>query len=126
MNDKKLIMLVDDDKTCNFLNSRLIKNWYPTFEIADFIGAEEALQYMESAASTRKIDVILLDINMPEIDGWDFLEEFKLKKYTHFDKIVMLSSSIDESDMERAKTYAEVNGFITKPLTFGQFSSFVS
>jgi len=126
MENKKLIMLVDDDRTSNFLNKKILKNLYPQYEIIDFLGAEEALLYLDTTKGQKIIDVILLDINMPELDGWDFLSEIKAKGYTNFKTIIMLSSSIDESDMEKAKTYSEVSGFITKPLNTEMFARFMT
>ncbi len=119
-------MLVDDDRTSNFLNKKILKNLYPQYEIIDFLGAEEALLYLDTTKGQKIIDVILLDINMPELDGWDFLSEIKAKGYTNFKTIIMLSSSIDESDMEKAKTYSEVSGFITKPLNTEMFARFMT
>ncbi len=117
MKSSKTVMLVDDDRTSNFLNKKILHNIYSNVEILDFVGSEEALDYLFSINNTDKhIDLILLDINMPEIDGWEFIEEIRLRKLINFSSIIMLSSSIDESDMVKSKLYQEIKGFISKPL----------
>ncbi len=117
MKKSKIVMLVDDDKTSNFLNKKILNNIYSNVEIIDFVGSEEALQYLSTINNTStQIDLILLDINMPEIDGWEFIEEIRLRKLINFTSIIMLSSSIDESDMVKSKLYQEIKGFISKPL----------
>ena len=75
----------------------------------------EALKVIESAAP----DVILLDINMPVLNGWEFLEELipQLDKFPNDLPVFMLSSTIDQADFDKAKTYSIVKGFYSKPLT---------
>lgn len=112
------IFLVDDDRTSNFLNKKILKNIYKNVDIIDFISSEEALGHLTSKQYMpgKEPDVVLLDINMPDIDGWEFIERLKTVNKAHYFKIIMLSSSIDENDMDKAKRYKEVKGFITKPL----------
>ncbi len=106
------IMLVDDDKITNFVNERYIKKYDPNIKVSSFMIAREALHAL---INEEKPDVIFLDINMPEMDGWGFLDECTLLKIPI--KVFMLSSSIDTSDFERAKEYSMVSDFISKPLT---------
>ena len=83
--------------------------------VASCANALEAKTVMEKQA----IDVIFLDINMPGMNGWEFLDEFN--NLTHHVKtrckIFMLTSSIDPSDIKKSQTYSTVKDFITKPLT---------
>ena len=74
--------------------------------IAPLIESEEGLP-----------EVIFLDLNMPIMDGWEFLDEFGKLSEEKDIRIYILSSSVDSRDMERAKKYGMVNGFIAKPLT---------
>ena len=71
-------------------------------------------------------DIIFLDLNMPNIDGWQFLEE--IQKYNFINKltIYIVSSSIDSHEIERAKQYQCVKNFISKPITFDFFDKIKS
>jgi CheY-like chemotaxis protein len=64
-------------------------------------------------------DIIFLDLNMPVMNGWDFLEHFSKEFYPQFNaiKVVILSSTIDPSDYLKAKQYEAVTHFLSKPLT---------
>ncbi len=106
------IMLVDDDKITNFVNEHYIKKYDPNIKVSSFMIAREALHAL---INEEKPDVIFLDINMPEMDGWEFLNECTLLNISS--KVFMLSSSIDTSDIDRAKEYALVSDFISKPLS---------
>ena len=119
----KTIMLVDDDRTSNFLNKKILNNLYSDIHIKDFLNSQEALDFL--LESKMEPDLILLDINMPEIDGWEFIEELRKSNF-HFNfPVIMLSSSIDEGDMDRAKSFKEIKGFITKPLRVDMFDKYL-
>ena len=121
----KCILLVDDDYTSNFLSQMIIES----SNVADHIhvrkNGQEALQFVrdhcpsgeESVAPTCP-DLILLDINMPVMDGFGFLEEFtkmqRVRKYPI--QIVMLTSSDNYKDLQKAQAY-NVAGYLNKPLT---------
>ncbi len=115
------VFIVDDDP----IHQRIVQIMIEKHRIYDnyvsFTNAQIALDYLlENMNSTDELpEVILLDLNMPVIDGWGFLEQFqalreKLKKAI---KIYIVSSSIDEKDISRSKNYAFVSGFISKPLS---------
>lgn len=110
------IILVDDDPINNLINRRLISKLKLTSKIEEFLEAEQAIERIRGIDDSENT-LIFLDINMPVMNGWDFLnqymKEFKLRK----DKIIVLSSSIDFQDRQRAKEFACVEGFIEKPLS---------
>jgi CheY-like chemotaxis protein len=108
----KKICLIDDDDMQHWLNVRIIHSIDKTIEIFSYSSAEIALNDL----MVNKIipDVILLDINMPLMDGWDFIEEVGAREINI--PIYMLTSSIDKSDNEKAKKYKVVKGFLNKPL----------
>lgn len=112
------VLLIDDDKTTNFLNERVIKqaDYFDRIEVEQT--GMEALKFLNSKESVQP-DLILLDLNMPGMDGWEFLDEFReLQKEKQKNIIIiMLTTSQNPEDAERAKTVLEISGFKKKPLT---------
>lgn len=111
----KLIWFIDDDLINNLLSDRLMKKYHPDFNCRTFNGAEEPLEYLKSAEHGIPY-AIFLDINMPRMSGWDFLDEFLAVLPKTRVKVFMLSSSIDPQDHEKARNYFAVKEFISKPL----------
>ena len=110
-----LIVLIDDDPINNLINKRLINKLNPSINILEFMEVEKALFFLNTASNGENL--ILLDINMPVMNGWDFLLFYAKIKDKRNDKIIMLSSSIDNQDRQRAMEFSYVEGFIEKPLT---------
>ncbi|MFY8109968.1 MAG: response regulator [Bacteroidia bacterium] len=104
------VILVDDDPINNLVTKRLLQKINPTLEIMDFTNAHEALEHLKSS----RIDLILLDINMPGMNGWEFLNE--LENSGNKTPVLMLSSSIDPNDHCKSINYKSVRGFLRKPL----------
>lgn len=104
--------LIDDDETTHYLVSVLLRKEMATAKFNSFVNALDFLNvYNEQFQS----DIILLDINMPRMNGWQLLDQLKGKVINI--PIYMFSSSADSRDVERVKDYAMVKGYITKPLT---------
>ena len=116
-----IIALVDDDKVFQLTTLRTIQAAKLTDRILQFENGEEALSYLKQhAAETDTLpDFIFLDINMPFVDGWMFLEDFaSLKIALKKDiSIYMVSSSIDPRDVSRAKGNKDVQEYIIKPVS---------
>ena len=115
----QLLIVDDDDINIFLLNHLLKKSGYPV-ETVSYTNPVEALQYINSCiAEEKKIDLLFLDINMPEMTGWDLLNELRtegISKITE-SRIYMLSSSVHATDSEKAAQFPEVSGFISKPVT---------
>jgi CheY-like chemotaxis protein len=117
----RCIMLVDDNHDDNFFHEREIKkNNLATIVIAKNTGLE-ALEYLKSMKDITHMqpDLIFLDINMPGMNGWEFLKEYNRldKKLQSQVIIIMLTTSDNPDDEARSKTWNFVSDYITKPLT---------
>lgn len=106
----KKVLLIDDDAINNFVNKKLIQRFMDQVEIVEFLDAHSALDYLNA----NEPDIIFLDINMPEMDGWAFLEEYS--KWENKAMVMILTTSIDPADRERSEKYPFVEGFFVKPL----------
>ncbi len=117
MEDKKyFFLLIDDDSINNLVCESLLKKIALGSVVKSFLKAQDALEYLADAPVQESI--LLLDINMPEMDGWEFLELFIKNHSQHHQasKVFILSSSIDKSDFEKAKSYSSVLDYVVKPL----------
>jgi len=118
----QLVILIDDDPLNNMVCKKFIQIvGSHDVEVVDFTDPTRGLQYVHDACSSRKSDSIrvFLDINMPVMSGWDFLEEFN--KFSDICKdniqIYIVSSTVNPADHRRAEQDPDVAGLIIKPLT---------
>jgi len=116
------IILIDDDPVNNLINKRLISKMHIAQQVEVFLEAENALLRINELSKNSKI-LILLDINMPVMNGWDFLNFYMEKFHYRKDKIVALSSSIEFQDRQKALSYDIVQAFLEKPLTIEKMKS---
>ena len=109
-------LLIDDNAIDLLVNGKVVENYDPAAKIVQKQSAEEALAYLRE--EIPHLDVILLDIKMPVMDGFSFLDEYKTIKDSLPSKaaIFMVSSSIDPQDINRSNENPEVLGFLEKPL----------
>lgn len=119
--------IIDDDPIFVFGAKIMLKKYNFCSNVEVYKNGKEALENMVPA--NRPIenfpDIIFLDLNMPVMDGWEFLEEFsKISKLGKV-AIFVLSSSIDSRDLQRAKTFDVVNDFIEKPLSTDKIKQLV-
>ena len=110
--------LIDDDPISALLTEHVLRLQNFSQDITTFHQAEAALTYLLDNLAGALPAVILLDLNMPVVSGWDFLNA--LKPYQHLLpttlKIFILTSSLDTEDQQKSKEYSLVSGFIQKPL----------
>lgn len=117
----KCILLVDDDTITNFINKRLLKKLDVAQKIEIATNGEEALSYVKGQCEPEGEqcpDVILLDINMPIMNGLEFLKEYSDMEFENKDnvKIYILTTSSYPSDVAKANNF-KIDGFLNKPLT---------
>jgi len=119
------LLVIDDDDINNFLLGHLLKKSDYLVESTMFTDPVLGFDYItNSRTENKEVDLILLDINMPQMTGWDVLNELRIEGHSlqKVKKIYMLSSSVHNADMEKAKEYPEVSGFISKPITINFLS----
>ena len=128
-------MVIDDDEPTNFLSNMIIEEAACTRHIQIEDSVAKAISYLRNSAkpgcgnNDQPVpDLIFLDINMPAMNGWEFLEKFerlknKLKKNI---ELYVMTSSVRESDKERSTRYACVSSFISKPLSKQMLNSICS
>ena len=123
------LAIVDDDEIAQILIKEMVEKHQLANEIILFSDVETAIDYLGKITDENNIpDVLFLDINLPGLDGWDFLVEYEGIK-PHLSKsmiIYMLSSSISNSDMVRAESNSNVKGYISKPLTLDKLQNLIS
>ena len=114
------IMLVDDDEISNFISEKIIKNLGLSTNLKVVTNGRQALQFVKEHDVVQMPcpDFILLDINMPVMDGFQFLEEFSRLKVPGNEniKIVILTSSSNPMDVASAEKF-KISGYINKPLS---------
>lgn len=116
----KMLLLVDDDPIVNFIHQRLLSSLVSSDKIKVCKDGREALEYLEENASDIYQVLVLLDINMPVMNGWEFLEKVKDKPFRKKLDVMMLTSSVDNEDRNRAQKDELVVDYITKPLDQGK------
>jgi CheY-like chemotaxis protein len=115
------VLLVDDDEINNFISIKLIKKALLNTEIMACLNGKFAIDQLvdiQRNDPAKMPDYILLDINMPIMNGWEFLDEYKRLNIdpTGKTKIFIISSSVFSNDINKARSYPLVKDFISKPL----------
>lgn len=112
----KVICIIDDDPIYQLLINKVIGISKAEYDIIQFNNGKEALNHFNVDLNKNLPDIILLDIEMPIMDGWDFLKEID-KLHTENTTIYIVSSSISHEDKEKAKTFPKIRGYFSKPIT---------
>jgi CheY-like chemotaxis protein len=115
------VLLVDDDEINNFISIKLIKKALLNTEIMACLNGKFAIDQLvdiQRNDPAKLPDYILLDINMPIMNGWEFLDEYKRLNIDPLSKtkIFIISSSVFSNDINKARSYPLVKDFISKPL----------
>ena len=127
-----LILCIDDDPIALMLCRKVITKASFSNELITSTNGEEALKYFNTIKYSITKDktkkhpqLIFLDLNMPVMGGWEFLDHFSTPAYSEFHstKVIILSSTIDPEDLEKSKTYPMVIDFLSKPITTAMLES---
>jgi len=125
------ILLVDDDEINNFISIKLIRKALFNAEITACLNGKFAIDQlveMQRKGADKLPDYILLDINMPIMNGWEFLDEYKRLNIDPLGKtkIYIISSSVFSNDINKARSYPLVKSFISKPLSVDKIKEMFS
>lgn len=108
-------LIIDDDKIVCYLHERLLKKT-GFLNVTFFTDSREALKYVTN--SINKKFILFLDLNMPLLGGWEFLDRLSDGNFENKLTVYIVSSSIDERDHNKANNYNVVEAFLEKPLTY--------
>jgi two-component SAPR family response regulator len=114
------VFLIDDEFISNFINKKVIENIDASIHAIEFNNPEEAffkLPYI-------KPDLIFLDINMPVMNGWEFLDRMAAEEIDY--KVILLTSSVNNIDRSMAMKYMNVIGYIEKPATITTITHYIT
>lgn len=115
------IVVLDDDDINNFICENLVKHDFPQIKVSTFISATQAVEYL--AEKGKEIVLLILDLNMPVMDGWKVLDEV-LQTCPSL-SVLVLTSSMHEEDKSRTLAYKNVIGYAQKPATVDMFRPFI-
>lgn len=111
------VIIVDDDQIVVFIEQKMIANHDIASNPISFNEAEAALNYLNEQQRKEKKDfLIFLDINMPKMNGWDFLDCLESHEEKSNYHVIMVTSSINKKDKKEAEKYSMVRSFIEKPI----------
>jgi two-component system chemotaxis response regulator CheY len=122
------IFLVDDDHIYQFTAKKTLESMGLAGQVSIFPDGEKALEFIKEHLSTPEVlpDIIFLDINMPIMDGWQFVDEFQKLDLPKKIALYMVSSSVDENDMRRSKEYGVIDDYIIKPVGKNRFEQLLA
>ncbi|WP_293301383.1 response regulator [Pedobacter sp. UBA4863] len=122
------LLVIDDDDINIFIISKIVeKTGYPV-EICAKHNGQLAIDYIKDLVANNQPlpQLTLIDINMPILNGWEFIEAYEAMQLNAKNDMYMLSSSVYENDIEKAKGYQSVKGFISKPLSIDRLKELLA
>ncbi|TKC04378.1 response regulator [Pedobacter frigoris] len=118
------LLVIDDDDINIFIIRKIVEKTGYKVNMVSRSNGQLAVEYLTEIADNRDVfpQLMLVDINMPILNGWEFLEAYEQLNLPQKSDMYMLSSSVYENDIEKAKSYKTIKGFISKPLTIERLS----
>ncbi|NEV92665.1 response regulator [Psychroflexus sp. YR1-1] len=116
------VLNVDDDKMVLFIHEKMMTHSGFSSSPKSFEDAYQTLAYINKHKAEDKKFIVFLDINMPNLDGWEFMVELEKQRLDKYCYILVMTSSIDPSDKEKAATFAAAIGFVEKPISIDKLN----
>lgn len=110
------VLIVDDNEGVLFLHELMVEESGLSDDIKTFNSAEKALTFLDQGSS-QDFKTIFLDLNMPGMSGWDFINHISGDESYKYLKVIIVTSSINKSDKIISEKYSQIIGFIEKPLS---------
>jgi CheY-like chemotaxis protein len=122
MDSKIDLLVIDDDDINIFIIKKIVEKTGYDINMVAKTNGQLAIDHLTTAINSNSPfpQLILIDINMPVLNGWEFLEAYDKLNVSQQVDMYMLSSSVYENDIEKAKTYKKIKGFISKPLSINR------
>lgn len=122
INSKIDLLVIDDDDINIFIIKKIVEKTGYNINMVAKTNGQLAIDHLNTLLENNEAfpQLVLIDINMPVLNGWEFLEAYDKLEITQRVDMYMLSSSVYENDIEKAKTYKTVKGFISKPLSINR------
>ena len=110
-------LIIDDDPIVIFLHKKIIQKCELAADPLTFLNGKQCLDFFIQSANEHDNHLLFLDINMPVMNGWEFLEKIQKTSFAKKVFVVMTTSSVDSYDRKKAMEYSQVISFLEKPLT---------
>lgn len=110
-------LIIDDDEVLLMIISKMFKKVNPERNLNLFSSGKSALDRLEELKIEENTCFLMLDINLKDMSGWDFLKELESRN-DQFSKVFLITSSVSQNNQEIAKKYSSIIGFFEKPITF--------
>lgn len=108
------ILLIDDDPVINFIHSRLIRKRFPATQVLIFENGSQGLLHIKNNPDNPYL--VFLDLNMPGMNGWEFLSAIASEASNVKLQVNIVTSSVNPEDIKKAKKYGKVHSYLVKPL----------
>jgi CheY-like chemotaxis protein len=127
MLEKINLLVIDDDDINIFIIKKIVEKTGFDIDMVSKSNGQQAIDYLKNTIDNHQPlpNLILIDINMPVMNGWEFIEAYQALGITEPVDLYILSSSVYENDIEKTKSYASVKGFISKPLSMERLTELI-
>lgn len=127
LDDKINLLVIDDDDINIFIIKKIVEKTGFDINMVAKSNGQQAIDYLTETITTNQTlpNLVLIDINMPVMNGWEFVEAYQTLGIEQNVDLYILSSSVYENDIEKTKSYSTVKGFISKPLSIERLSELI-